>query len=78
MSGPVRFSARSAPPDHGRQGAGTRIAPSLQAFKGTDDEFVDTVLNGRPKTVMAPFHTIVSAEVARKIRDFVRELARIN
>jgi mono/diheme cytochrome c family protein len=63
---------------HGRQGAGTRIAPSLQAFKGTDDEFVDTVLNGRPKTVMAPFHTIVSAEVARKIRDFVRELARIN
>jgi mono/diheme cytochrome c family protein len=65
-------------PCHGRQGAGTAIAPSLQAFKRTDDEFVDTVLNGRPKTAMAPFRTIVSAEVARKIRDFVRELARIN
>jgi polar amino acid transport system substrate-binding protein len=63
---------------HGRQGAGTTIAPSLQAFKGTDDEFVDTVLNGRAKTAMAPFGTIVSVEVARKIRDFVRELARTN
>src|SRR5881397_543647 len=62
---------------HGSEGGGTRIAPSLQAFKGTDDEFVDTVLNGRPKTVMAPFRTIISVEVARKIRDFVRELARI-
>jgi mono/diheme cytochrome c family protein len=63
---------------HGPQGAGTTIGPSLQAFKGTDDEFVNTVLNGRPKTAMAPFRTIVSVEVARKIRDVVRELARIN
>ncbi len=63
---------------HGLTGAGTRIAPSLQTFKGTDDEFVDTVLNGRPKSAMAPFRSIVSVEVARKIRDVVRELARID
>jgi mono/diheme cytochrome c family protein len=63
---------------HGGQGAGTTIAPSLQAFRGSDDEFVDTVLNGRTKTAMAPFRTLVSAEEARKIRDFIRELARIN
>ncbi len=63
---------------HGWEGAGTLIAPSLQAFKGTDDEFVRTVLNGRPGTAMAPFKTIFSEGVARKIREHVRQLARTN
>ncbi len=63
---------------HGREGRGTLIAPSLQAFKGGDDDFVNTVLNGRAGTAMAPFKGLVSVEVARKIREYVRELARPN
>lgn len=63
---------------HGREGGGTRIAPSLQAFKGTDDEFVNAVLDGRPGTAMAPFNELLSVEVAWKLREYVRELARVN
>ncbi len=63
---------------HGQEGAGTRLAPSLQAFKGTDDEFVRVVLEGQPGTAMAPFKALVSVEVARKIREYMRDLARLN
>jgi cytochrome c oxidase cbb3-type subunit 3 len=63
---------------HGPAGAGTRLAPSLHAFKGTDDEFVSAVLDGRPGTAMAPFRSIVSAEMARTIREYVRGLSRLN
>ena len=63
---------------HGPKGGGTLIAPSLQAFRGTDDEFVKTVLDGRPGTAMAPFTTLVSVEVARKLREYVRDLGRLN
>lgn len=63
---------------HGREGAGTRLAPSLQAFRGTDDEFVRAVLEGRPGTAMAPFRAMVPADVARKIREYMRDLGRVN
>ena len=61
---------------HGREGGGTRIAPSLQAFKGTDEQFIGTVLEGRQGTAMAPYRSVFSPEVARKIREYVRALAR--
>ena len=38
----------------------------------------NAVLNGRAGTAMAPFKEIVSPEVARKIREYVRDLARLN
>ena len=63
---------------HGPKGGGTRLAPSLQAFRGTDEEFVSVVLDGRPGTAMAPFKTLVSKEVARKIREYVSDLWRAN
>ncbi len=63
---------------HGREGAGTRLAPSLQAFRGTDDEFVRAVLEGRPGTAMAPFKAMVPVDVARKIREYMRDLGRVN
>ena len=63
---------------HGREGGGTRIAPSLQAFKGTDEQFVGTVLDGRQRTSMAPYRGVFSPEVARKIREYVRALSRTN
>ena len=63
---------------HGREGGGTRIAPSLQAFKGTDEQFIGTVLEGRQGTAMAPYRSVFSPEVARKIREYVRTLARTN
>lgn len=63
---------------HGSEGGGTRIAPSLQAFRGTDEQFVKTVLDGRQGTSMAPYRGVFSPEVARKIRDHVRTLSRTN
>ena len=63
---------------HGVQGGGTSIAPSLQAFKGTDEQFVDTVLSGRPGTSMAPYRGVFALDVARKIRDHIRQLSRVN
>ncbi len=63
---------------HGREGGGTRIAPSLQAFKGTDEQFIGVVLDGRQGTAMAPYQSVLSPEVARKIREYVRALARTN
>jgi ABC-type amino acid transport substrate-binding protein/mono/diheme cytochrome c family protein len=63
---------------HGAEGGGTRIAPSLQAFKGTDEQFIGTVLDGRQGTAMAPYRSVFSPEVARKIREYVRALARTN
>ena len=63
---------------HGSEGGGTRIAPSLQAFKGTDEQFVKTVLDGRQGTAMASYRNVFSPEVARKIRDHVRTLSRTN
>lgn len=63
---------------HGPTGGGTLIAPSLQAFKGSDEEFISAVLDGRLGTAMAPFKAIVSTEMARKIREHVRDLARLN
>ena len=63
---------------HGREGAGTRLAPSLQAFRGTDEEFVRAVLDGRPGTAMAPFKSLVSVEMAQQIRQYVRDLGRLN
>ena len=63
---------------HGREGGGTRIAPSLQAFKGTDEQFISTVLDGRPGTAMAPYRSAFSPEVVRQIREYVRALARRN
>jgi cbb3-type cytochrome c oxidase subunit III len=61
---------------HGARGAGTRLAPSLQAFRGSDAEFVKAVLDGRPGTAMAPFKNMVSVEVALKILEYVRDLWR--
>lgn len=63
---------------HGVQGGGTSIAPSLQAFKGTDEQFVETVLSGRPGTAMAPYRDVFAPDVARKIRDHIRQLSRVN
>ena len=63
---------------HGSEGGGTRIAPSLQAFKGTDEQFVKTVLEGRQGTAMAPYRNVFSPQVAWKIRDHVRARARTN
>lgn len=63
---------------HGPKGGGTQIAPSLQAFKASDEDFVRTVLSGRPGTPMAPYNAVITADVARKIRKYVRDLAGTN
>ncbi|MGH7323768.1 MAG: c-type cytochrome [Candidatus Rokuibacteriota bacterium] len=59
---------------HGAGAAGTAIAPGLLAFRGDDDAFVGTVLNGRSGTPMAPFRSMLSADTVLRIRAYLREL----
>ncbi len=57
---------------HGAQGAGGPIAPSLRTFKGSDEEFVKTVLTGRPGTPMISFRGIIPEEKVREIRALIK------
>jgi cbb3-type cytochrome c oxidase subunit III len=61
---------------HGADAAGTPLAPGLLAFRGDDTAFVDTVLNGRPGTAMAPFKTLITREAALGLRAHVRGLGQ--
>ncbi|MBI4608200.1 MAG: transporter substrate-binding domain-containing protein [Candidatus Rokubacteria bacterium] len=59
---------------HGVDGKGTFMAPSLVAFKGTDDEFVKIVMIGRAGTAMVSWRGILSEDEIRKIRAFLKTL----
>jgi polar amino acid transport system substrate-binding protein len=59
---------------HGSDAKGSVLAPNLTAFKGTDDDFVKAVLNGRPGTGMAPFKGLLSDEEIRQIRAYISKL----
>jgi ABC-type amino acid transport substrate-binding protein len=72
----VRVYSRSCAECHGLNAQGGALAPSLTAFKGTDDDFVRTVLNGRPGTGMPPFKGLVSEEDIRQIRAYIQTLPR--
>jgi len=54
---------------HGRAGG---RGPDLFAVTLTDEEFLDTVLHGRPGTVMPAFSTTLSRDDIWKVRAFVK------
>jgi mono/diheme cytochrome c family protein len=54
---------------------GTAAASNLQAFKGSEADFVRTVQNGRPGTGMTPWKGLISEDDIRAIARFIKQLA---
>jgi cytochrome c55X len=71
-----RLYGRSCAECHGLKAQGGALAPSLTAFKGTDDDFVRTILNGRSGTGMPPFKGLLSEEEIRQIRAYISTLPK--
>jgi ABC-type amino acid transport substrate-binding protein len=61
---------------HGADAKGSLVAADLTVFKGTDDTFVRTVLNGRPGTPMPPFKGALSEEEVRQILAYIKGLPK--
>jgi len=60
---------------HGTDAKGTPLAANLQAFKGSEDDFLRVVRNGRPGTAMVPWKGLISDEDIRGIARYLRQLA---
>jgi ABC-type amino acid transport substrate-binding protein len=60
---------------HGTDAKGTPAAANLQAFKGSEDDFLRVVRNGRPGTAMTPWKGIVSDEDIRAIARYIKQLS---
>ena len=60
---------------HGTDAKGTAAASNLQAFKGSEADFVRTVQNGRPGTGMTPWKGLISEEDIRAIARYIKQLA---
>jgi cytochrome c55X len=60
---------------HGVNAKGTAAAANLQAFKGSEDDFLKVVRNGRPGTAMTPWKGIVSDDDIREIARYVKQLS---
>ena len=59
---------------HGTDATGTPAAANLKAFKGSEDDFVRVVLNGRPGTAMTPWKGLIADEDIRNIARFIKGL----
>jgi polar amino acid transport system substrate-binding protein len=60
---------------HGTDARGTAAAPNLQAFKGTEDDFLRIVRNGRFGTAMTPWKGLISDDDIRVIGRYVKLLS---
>jgi len=60
---------------HGTDAKGTAAASNLQAFKGSEADFVRTVQNGRAGTGMTPWKGLISEEDIRAIARYIKQLA---
>jgi ABC-type amino acid transport substrate-binding protein len=59
---------------HGTDATGTPAAANLKAFKGSEDDFVRVVLNGRPGTAMTPWKGLIADEDIRNIVRYIKGL----
>jgi len=59
---------------HGTDAKGTAAAANLRTFKGTEDDFLRVVRNGRPGTGMTPWKGIISDEDIRNIARYIKQL----
>jgi ABC-type amino acid transport substrate-binding protein len=60
---------------HGVDAKGTAAAANLQAFKGSEDDFLKVVRDGRPGTAMTPWKGIVSDDDIRAIARYLKQLS---
>jgi len=60
---------------HGTDAKGTAAAPNLQAFKGSEDDFVRVVRNGRAGTAMTPWKGLISDDDIRVIGRYIKLLS---
>jgi len=60
---------------HGTDAKGTAAASNLQAFKGSEADFLRTVQNGRPGTGMTPWKGLISEDDIRAIARYIKQLA---
>jgi mxaJ protein len=60
---------------HGPDASGTGTAANLRAFKGTEEDFLRIVRNGRPGTAMTPWKGLIADEDIRAIARYVKQLA---
>ena len=60
---------------HGTDAKGTPAASNLQAFKGSEADFVRVVQTGRPGTGMTPWKGLISEEDIRAIARYIKQLA---
>ena len=60
---------------HGTDAKGTPVAANLQTFKGTEDDFLLIVRNGRPGTAMTPWRGLIADDDIRNIARYVKGLS---
>ena len=59
---------------HGTDANGTPAAANLRAFKGTEDDFLRVVRNGRPGTAMTPWKGLIDDDDIRNIARYIKGL----
>jgi ABC-type amino acid transport substrate-binding protein len=59
---------------HGTDAQGTPVAANLRAFKGTEDDFLRIVRNGRPGTAMTPWKGLIDDDDIRNIARYIKGL----
>src|SRR5207249_11438752 len=59
---------------HGADANGTPAAANLRAFKGTEDDFLRVVRNGRPGTAMTPWKGLIDDDDIRNIARYIKGL----
>ena len=60
---------------HGVDAQGTPVAANLRTFKGSEDDFVRIVRNGRPGTAMTPWKGLIDDDDIRAIARYLKQLA---
>lgn len=60
---------------HAVDGKGTPVATNLLVFKGSEDDFLRVVQNGRPGTAMTPWKGIISDDDIRSIALYLKQLS---
>jgi ABC-type amino acid transport substrate-binding protein len=59
---------------HGSDAKGSAAAANLRSFKGSEDDFLRIVQNGRPGTGMTPWKGIISDDDIRGIARYIKQL----
>jgi cytochrome c oxidase cbb3-type subunit 3 len=60
---------------HGTDAKGSAAASNLRAFKGTEDNFLRIVREGRAGTGMTPWKGLISDEDIRDIARYIKQLS---